>query len=124
MKIYYDKDIDTQLIKTLKVGVIGYGSQGHAHALNLRDSGVQVRVGLYAGSKSWQAAKEARLNPHTVAKITHWADVLMFLTPDVPMKDIYESQVRENLREGQTLLFAHGFNIHFNLINPPRFTNH
>ncbi len=117
--IYYEKDVNPALIKSLKVGIIGYGSQGHAHALNLKDSGVDVRVGLYTGSASWAKAEEAGLTVSTVAELTQWADVLMFTTPDVPMKDIYKESVAPNLRAGQTLLFAHGFNIHFKLVEPP-----
>lgn len=121
--IYYEKDVKPELIKSLKVGIIGYGSQGHAHALNLKDSGVDVRVGLYQGSKSWLVAEEAGLTVQTVDELTKWADVLMFTTPDVPMRDIYKEKVAPNLRAGQTLLFAHGFNIHFNLITPPADVN-
>jgi ketol-acid reductoisomerase len=121
--IYYEKDVNPDLIKSLKVGVIGYGSQGHAHALNLKDSGIDVRVGLHPESKSRQKAEEAGLQVQNVDELTKWADVLMFCTPDVPMRDIYREGVADNLREGQTLLFAHGFNIHFKLIDPPANVN-
>ena len=117
--IYYQTDVNPDLIKNKKVGIIGYGSQGHAHALNLKDSGVDVRVGLYAGSKSWSKAEEAGLMVHEVSDLTQWADVLMFTVPDVPMKDIYQNDVLPNLKPGQMLLFAHGLNIHFRLITPP-----
>ncbi len=117
--IYYDKDIDPGLVKASKVAVIGYGSQGHAHALNLRDSGVDVRVALHAGSKSKAKAEEEGLTVLTVSEATQWADMLMFCTPDVPMRDIYSEGVAPHLRDGQLLLFAHGFNIHFGLIRPP-----
>ncbi len=117
--IYYEKDVQPDIIKDLKVGIIGYGSQGHAHALNLHDSGVNVRVGLHEGSKSKAKAKEAGLVVETVAELTKWADVLMFCTPDVPMGDIYRESVAPNVHAGQTLLFAHGFNIHYKLISPP-----
>ena len=121
--IYYEKDVQPELIKSLKVGVVGYGSQGHAHALNLRDSGVDVRVGLHEGSKSKAKAEEAGLTVETVAGLTQWADVIMFCTPDVPMALIYSEGVAPSLREGQTLLFAHGLNIHYGLITPPANVN-
>jgi ketol-acid reductoisomerase len=121
--IYYEKDVNPSLIQGLKVGIIGYGSQGHAHALNLKDSGVEARVGLAAGSKSKAKAEEAGLRVESVADLTKWADVLMFCTPDVPMAQIYADDVSPNLREGQTLLFAHGFNIHYKLIDPPANVN-
>jgi ketol-acid reductoisomerase len=121
--ITYESGVKPQLIQSLKVGVIGYGSQGHAHALNLKDSGVDVRVGLHPESKSKAKAEEAGLQVHTVPELTQWADVIMFCTPDVPMAHIYEEGVKPNLKEGQTLLFAHGFNIHFKLIEPPKNVN-
>lgn len=121
--IYYEKDVNASLIRGLKVGIIGYGSQGHAHALNLKDSGVDVRVGLPASSKSTPKAEEAGLVVESVADLTKWADVLMFCTPDVPMAQIYSDDVAPNLRDGQTLLFAHGFNIHYKLIDPPASVN-
>jgi ketol-acid reductoisomerase len=117
--IYHEKDIDPEIIKGLKVAVIGYGSQGHAHAQNLRDSGVEVRVALHPESKTRAKAEADGLEVLDVPGATRWADVLMFCTPDVPMGDIYTSGVEPNLRDGQTLLFAHGFNIHFGLISPP-----
>ncbi len=121
--IYYEKDVQPELIKGLKVGIVGYGSQGHAHALNLRDSGVDVHVGLHEASKSWPKAEEAGLKVQTVSDLTQWADVIMFCTPDVPMADIYKTQVEPNLKENQTLLFAHGLNIHYGLITPPANVN-
>ncbi|MDR3690863.1 MAG: ketol-acid reductoisomerase [Fimbriimonas sp.] len=121
--IYYEKDVQPELIKGLKVGIVGFGSQGHAHALNLRDSGVDVRVGLHEGSKSKAKAEEGGLKVESVSDLTKWADVIMFCTPDVPMGDIYRTQVADNLRDGQTLLFAHGFNIHYGLIAPPSNVN-
>lgn len=117
--IYYEKDIDPQLIKSQKVAVIGYGSQGHAHAQNLRDSGVEVAVALHPESKSKAKAEEAGFKVLTVPEATQWADVLMFCTPDVPMRGIYNEGVAPHLRDGQLLLFAHGLNIHFKLIEPP-----
>ncbi|MFZ4508738.1 MAG: ketol-acid reductoisomerase, partial [Fimbriimonas sp.] len=121
--IYYDKDVNPETIKGLKVGIIGYGSQGHAHALNAKDSGCEVRVGLHEGSKSKAKAEEAGLQVHTVAELTQWADLLMFTVPDVPMRGIFAEGVEPNLRPGQTLLFAHGLNIHFKLITPPADVN-
>ncbi len=117
--IFYDKDVNPGLIKSLKVAVIGYGSQGHAHAQNLRDSGIDVRVALHPESKSIAKAQEDGLTVSTVPEAAQWADVMMFCTPDVPMRHIYEEGVAPYLRDGQLLLFAHGFNIHFNLIKPP-----
>jgi len=121
--IYYTTDVDTNLIKSLKVAIVGYGSQGHAHALNLKDSGADVRVALYEGSQSWPKAEAEGLTVMTVADATKWADVLMFCTPDVPMAAIYNESVAPNLRDGQTLLFAHGFNVHFGRITPPSNVN-
>ena len=117
--IYYEKDVNPELIKAKKVGIIGYGSQGHAHALNLKDSGVDVRVGLHPESKSRAKAEEAGLVVHNVDDLAKWADVLMFTVPDVPMRGIYAESVEPNLRDGQLILFAHGLNIHFGLITPP-----
>ncbi len=122
-KIFYEKDVNPEIIKDLKVGIIGYGSQGHAHALNLKDSGVDVKVGLQPTSKSRQKAHEGGLEVLDPAELTKWADVLMFCTPDVPMPDIYAESVEPNLKAGQTLLFAHGFNIHFKTIAPPETVN-
>lgn len=118
-KIYCENDVDPDLIKSRKVGVIGYGSQGHAHALNLKDSRVDVRVGLHETSKSRVKAEEDGLVVMAVAELAEWADVLMFCTPDLAMQEIYTHHVEGQLRPGQTLLFAHGFNIHFGLIHPP-----
>ncbi len=117
--IYYEKDVNPELITAAKVGIVGYGSQGHAHALNLRDSGVDVRVGLHATSKSREKAEAEGLIVESVADLAKWADVIMFCTPDVPMSKIYEEGVRPNLRAGQLLLFAHGFNVHFGRIVAP-----
>lgn len=122
-KIYYEKDVNPELIKGLKVVIIGYGSQGHAHALNLKDSGVEVKVALHPESKSKAKAEQDGLEVLTVDEATKWADVMMFCTPDVPMADIYKENVGPNLRAGQTLLFAHGLNIHYKLIDPPADVN-
>ena len=118
-KLYYTQDVDPQIVRGQKVAVLGYGSQGHAHALNLKDSGVEVCVGLYEGSKSWTKAQQDGLQVKTVADAIRWADMAMFCVPDVPMRDIYRESVAPNLREGQMLLFAHGLNIHYRLIQPP-----
>jgi ketol-acid reductoisomerase len=121
--IYFEEDVDAELLKTCKVAVIGFGSQGHAHALNLMDQGVDIRVALYPESKSWQRAEHAGLTVVTVPEAARWADILMFCTPDVGMKAIYCEHVVDHLRPGQTILFAHGFNIHYRLIEPPSFVN-
>ena len=116
--IYYDKDANLDLLKKRKVAVIGYGSQGHAHALNLKDSGVDVRVGLAAGSKSKAKAEGAGLKVLTVAEAAKEADVIMMLTPDQTTKAIYDADVAPHLSKGKALFFAHGFNIHFGQIRP------
>ncbi|MAU59936.1 ketol-acid reductoisomerase [Parvibaculum sp.] len=119
MRVYYDRDADVNLIKGKKVAIIGYGSQGHAHALNLRDSGVkEVAVALRAGSSSAKKAEGEGLKVMTVAEAAKWADVLMMLTPDELQADIYYQDLHENMKPGAALLFAHGLNIHFNLIEP------
>ena len=118
-KIYYDRDADLSLIRAKKVAVLGYGSQGHAHSLNLRDSGVTVRVGLHEGSKSRAAAEKDGLQVMTPAEASTWADVIMVLVPDHIQKPLYEAEIAPNLTPGKTLMFAHGFNIHFGAITPP-----
>jgi len=119
MRVYYDRDADVNLIKGKKVAIIGYGSQGHAHALNLRDSGVkEVAVALRAGSATAKKAEGAGLKVMTVADAAKWADVLMMLTPDELQGDIYRDDIHDNMKPGAALLFAHGLNIHFNLIEP------
>ena len=118
-KIYYDQDANPNLIKAKKVAVIGYGSQGHAHSLNLRDSGVQVRVGLRPGSKSWAKAEAAGLEVYPVAQAAGWADTIMMLTPDTTQPAIYAQHVAPHLSSGKTLMFAHGFNIRYKTITPP-----
>ncbi|MDZ4169146.1 MAG: ketol-acid reductoisomerase [Coriobacteriia bacterium] len=117
--IYYESDCDPQLIKDRKVAVIGYGSQGHAHALNLHDSGVDVRVGLRASSASWDKAKEAGLKVMTVREAAAEADLIMILTPDETQAHTYYSEIHESMAPGKVLAFAHGFNVHFKQIEAP-----
>lgn len=118
-KIYYESDCNLDYIKDKTVAIIGYGSQGHAHALNLKESGVNVVVGLYEGSKSWAKAEAAGLNVMTAFDAAKAADIIMILTPDERQADIYKESIAPNLTEGKALAFAHGFNIHFGLIKPP-----
>lgn len=118
--IYYDKDADLSLIRAKKVAVIGYGSQGHAHSLNLRDSGVEVRVGLRQGSKSQAGAEAQGLTVLPVAEAAAWADVIIMLVPDTAAPAIYAKHIAPHLDEGKTLMFAHGFNIRFETIKPPK----
>ena len=122
-KIFYQQDCDLNVLKGKKVAIIGYGSQGHAHALNLKDSGVDVVVGLYAGSKSAAKAKEQGLEVLSVAEATKAADLIMILIPDEKQAALYKSDIEPNLSEGKTLMFAHGFNIHFGCIVPPKNVN-
>jgi ketol-acid reductoisomerase len=117
--IYYDKDADPNLIKNKKVAVIGYGSQGHAHALNLRDSGVEVVVGLRPESKSWSQAEAENLTPKPMGMAAEWADTIMLLTPDTTQPAIYSTAIAPHLEPGKTLMFAHGFNIRYETITPP-----
>jgi ketol-acid reductoisomerase len=117
-KTYYDHDADLSLIQAKKVAIIGYGSQGHAHALNLKDSGVEVRVGLAANSKSAQKARNAGLEVGTVVDVTRWADVVMILTPDQTQAKLYSEEIAPNLSAGKMLMFAHGFNIRYGTIVP------
>ena len=118
MQVYYDKDCDLSIIRGKKVSIIGYGSQGHAHANNLKDSGVDVTVGLRKGSASWEKAASAGLAVQEVSAAVEQADVLMILTPDEFQSQLYKEQIEPNLREGTTLAFAHGFAIHYNQIVP------
>ena len=117
--IYYESDAKPELIQEKKVAIIGYGSQGHAHALNLSDSGVEVQVGLRPGSKSWAKAEEDGVTVKSVSEVAEWGDVIMMLAPDTAQPDIYEESVLPNLKEGKTLMFAHGFNIRYGTIKPP-----
>jgi ketol-acid reductoisomerase len=117
--IYYDRDADLALVQGKRIAVIGYGSQGHAHALNLQDSGCQVAVGLYEGSRSWGAAQEAGLKVLPVAEAAAWADVIMILVPEPVQPPLYQEAIAPGLKAGDTLMFAHGFNIRFHQIVPP-----
>ena len=119
MKIYYEQDADLSLIKAKKVAVIGYGSQGHAHALNLKDSGFNVVVGLYEGSRSKQKAEEAGLKVLSNADAVRRADLISFCLPDTTQAKVYREDVEPNLSVGKTLLFAHGFTILYEQIAPP-----
>ena len=118
-KIYHDSDADLALIRAKKVAIIGYGSQGHAHALSLKDSGVQVRVGLKAGSASADKARQAGLDVGSVAEVSKWADVIMILAPDTAQPAIYEQHIAPHLTSGKMLMFAHGFNIRYGTIQCP-----
>ena len=119
MRVYYDQDADVGLIKGKKVVIVGYGSQGHAHAANLKDSGVaEVVVALRAGSSTIAKAEGAGFKVMTVADAAAWGDVVMMLTPDELQADIYEADIHDNMRPGAALAFAHGLNVHFNLIEP------
>src|SRR5256886_2194387 len=117
--IFYEKDADPNLIGGRKVAVIGYGSQGHAHALNLKESGVDVRVGLREGSSSKAKAEAAGLRVVSIAQAAAEADLIMILLPDTEQKAVYEADIESNLQDGDALFFAHGFNIRFGRIAPP-----
>jgi ketol-acid reductoisomerase len=118
MKIYYDKDADLSLIKGKQVAIIGYGSQGHAHANNLKDSGVKVTVGLRKEGSSWNKAKQAGIDVKEVGDAVKGADVVMILLPDETHAEVYQKEIEPNLKKGAMLAFAHGFNIHFKQIEP------
>ena len=118
MKVYYDKDTDLSLIKGKKVAIIGYGSQGHAHSLNLHDSGVRVTVGLRKGGSSWTKAKNAGLAVEEVADAVKGADIVMMLLPDEHIAGVYRDEVEPNIKKGGALAFAHGFNIHYGQVLP------
>ncbi|MBR7100744.1 MAG: ketol-acid reductoisomerase [Clostridia bacterium] len=121
--IYYQQDCDLNKLNGKTVAIIGYGSQGHAHALNLKDSGVNVIVGLYTGSKSWAKAERAGLKVMTAADAAKAADIIMILINDEKQAKLYKESIEPNLTEGKTLAFAHGFNIHFGCIKPPKNVN-
>ncbi len=122
-RIFYQQDCDLQKLKGKTVAIIGYGSQGHAHALNLKDSGVDVVVGLYEGSKSWAKAEAQGMKVMTSAEAAKVADIIMILINDEKQAALYKESIESNLTEGKTLAFAHGFNIHFGCIKPPKNVN-
>ncbi len=123
MKVYHDSDARLEVLENKKLAVLGYGSQGHAHALNLKDSGLNVCVGLRPQSASWKKAEEAGLTVKETAEAVAWADVVMVLLPDQTQKKVYEEAIAPNLQPGNTLAFAHGFNIHYKQIVPPEEVN-
>ena len=122
-RIFYQQDCDINVLKGKKVAIIGYGSQGHAHALNLKESGVDVCVGLYEGSKSWDKAVKQGLEVKTTEEAAKAADIIMILIPDEKQAALYKQSIEPYLTEGKTLMFAHGFNIHFGCIVPPKNVN-
>ena len=118
MKVFYEKDCDLSLIKDLHIGIVGFGSQGHAHALNLKDSNINVSVGLRKEGESWSKAVSAGFNVLEVSEMVKKSDIVMILAPDTSQKDIYDEQIKSNLTPGKYLAFGHGFNIHYNQIVP------
>ncbi len=118
-QMYYDKDADLSLLKGKTIGVIGFGSQGHAHALNLKDSGCNVVVGLYPGSKSWKAAEAAGLKVGSVGEVAEQSDIIMILTPDQVAKDVYYGHIAGGLKPGNMVMWAHGFNVHYDQVQAP-----
>lgn len=123
MKVYYDEDASLDELKQKKIAVLGYGSQGHAHSLNLKESGMNVCVGLRPESKSWKEAESKGLTVKTVAEAVKWANVIMILLPDQSQKAVYDAEIAPYLEEGDTLAFGHGFNIHYKQIVPPENVN-
>ena len=121
--MYYDKDANFSAIKDKKIAIIGFGSQGHAHALNLKESGANVMVGLYVGSKSWAKAENVGLKVATAAEAAKWADFIMILINDEYQAKLYKESIEANLTKGKTLAFAHGFNIHYKHFVPPADVN-
>ena len=119
-KIYYQEDCNLSLLEGQKIAIIGYGSQGHAHALNLRESGCDVIIGLYEGSRSWKKAEEQGFKVYTAAEAAKQADIIMILINDEKQAKLYKEDIEPNLEEGNMLMFAHGFNIHFGTIVPPK----
>lgn len=119
MKVYYDNEANLDLLKSKNVVVLGYGSQGHAHALNLKESGIKVCVGLRQDSANWSKAKDAGLEVKTVSEAVKWGTVIMILLPDQNQKSVYDGEIAPYLKEGDTLAFGHGFNIHYKQIVPP-----
>ena len=118
-KMYYDNDADLSVLEDKPIAIIGYGSQGHAHALNLRDSGLDVRVGLYEGSRSWSKAEDEGLEVGLVSDVSRDSDIIMVLIPDHSQAEVYRESILPHLLPGKTLMFAHGFNIHYQTIQPP-----
>jgi ketol-acid reductoisomerase len=123
MQVYYDRDADLKYLRGKKVAVLGYGSQGHAHALNLKDSGVEVAVGLRKDSASWPKAEKAGLKVMDTAEAAKWGDIIMILLPDELQGDAYEKEIKPGLKDGKYLAFGHGFNIHFKKVVPPKGVN-
>ncbi len=119
MKVYYDNEASLDMLRDKKIAVLGFGSQGHAHALNLKESGMNVAVGLRKESKTWAKAENAGVKVMETAEAAKWADVIMVLLPDQTQQEVYEESIAPNLKEGDTLAFAHGFNIHYKTIVPP-----
>jgi len=119
VKLYTDEDADLSLIQDKTIGIIGYGSQGHAHALNLKDSGQNVVIGLYDGSKSREKAEKEGLRVASVSEVAQEADIIMLLLPDMAMRDVYRSEIHPHMKADKTLMFAHGFNIHYKQVQPP-----
>ena len=123
MKVFYDNDASLELLKQKKIAVLGYGSQGHAHALNLKDSGLDVCIGIREESDSWKSAEEAGLKVMTVSEASKYSNVIMILLPDQTQKKVYDNEIAPFLEEGDTLAFGHGFNIHYKSIVPPENVN-
>ena len=123
VNVLYDKDVDLDVLNDKNIGVLGYGSQGHAHALNLKDSGLNVRVGLRPDSASKPKAEAEGLTVQTVSEVSEWADIIMILLPDQHQKKIYEEEIAQHVTAGKTLAFGHGFNIHYGQISPPEDIN-
>ncbi|HKA31858.1 MAG TPA: ketol-acid reductoisomerase [Candidatus Binatia bacterium] len=123
MQVYYDRDADLNQLRRKKVAVLGYGSQGHAHALNLKDSGIEVAVGLRKGSTSWPKAERAGLKVMDTAEAAKWGDIVMILLPDELQGEAYEKEIKPGLKDGNYLAFGHGFNIHFKKVVPPKGVN-
>ena len=119
MKMFYEKDTDVNLIKNKKIAIFGYGSQGHAHALNLKDTGLNVQIGLYEGSKSWAVAEKDGFTVKTASDVAKDSDIIMLLLHDHSMASVYKESIEPNLESGNSLMFAHGFNIHYKTITPP-----
>ena len=122
-KVYYDDDADPSLLNGKRIAVIGYGSQGHAHAQNLKDSGCDVVVGLYEGSKSWPKAEQDGLTVQNVADAARDGDIIMILLPDTIQRNVYEGEIKQGLQPGKTLMFGHGFNIHYKQVVPPDYVD-